>query len=129
MRIALVGDALVLTSTLKVEEIELLKKYKPDALKIKDAEGNDVFAIAYKDGCPGINNKGITFSGESRDGNGYATLTANLDLNEGEDPKEAVADIIGTPAVKVNEIEAAAPAALAEVLAARAALIDSITVL
>ena len=40
MRISILGEALVLTSTLKVEEIELLRKYKPDALKIKNENGH-----------------------------------------------------------------------------------------
>lgn len=129
MRISILGEALVLTSTLKVEEIKLLRKYKPDALKIKNENGDDLFAIAYKEGCSSITPKGVTFGGASRDGNEFATFTANISVAEGEDIKEVVADLIGVPAGYVSQIESAAVNALHEVRAARAELLNSITVL
>lgn len=132
MRVAIIGGALVLTSSLKVEDIDVLKKYAPDALRVKDEEGNDVFAIAYSEGNPSINNKGIVFAGTSLTGEGNATLTVNIDT-EGETGveaiKDAVADIIAVPAKYLAEIEANAPAVLADVAEKRAQLKNSIQVL
>ncbi len=132
MRVAIIGGALALTSSLKVEDIGILTKYAPDALRVKDEEGNDVFAVTYNEGNPSINNKGIVFSGTSLTGEGNATLTVNIDT-EGETGveaiKDAVADIIAVPAKYLAEIEAAAPAVLADVAEKRAQLKNSIQVL
>lgn len=132
MRVAIIGGALALTSSLKVEDIGVLTKYAPDALRVKDEEGNDVFAVAYNEGSPSINNKGIVFSGASLTGEGYATLTVPVDT-EGttgvEAIKDAVADMIAIPAKYLAKIEEAAPAVLADVAEKRAQLKNSIQVL
>ena len=132
MRIALIGDAVVVTSTLKVEEIETLKKYNSDALKIFDADGNQTFGVSYENGNGTLSKKGVVFGSPSRDGNGFATLTINLETEEDVPAdllKEMIADMLGDIPTKLEVIEQQAPAALSEVNAAREALINSITVL
>lgn len=130
MRITLIGGALVITSSLKVEDIQNLKKYSPETLKIKDEEGNDVFAVAYNEDNPSINNKGIVFGGTSAAGDGFATLTISVTVEDGEgDIKDAVADLIAIPATYLQQVETAAPVALAEVAEKRTALKNSIQVL
>ena len=131
MRITINGDAVVLTSTLKVEDIELLKKYKPDALKLTDEDGNQVLAVAYAANRGGLSKTGIVFGGASIDG-GYATLTTVLE-KEGtfdvETVKEKIADMLGDIPSKLQQIEDAAPVAIADLAAKRATLIDSIQIL
>lgn len=132
MRIAIVGDAVVLTSTLKVGDIELLKKYKPDALKLTDEDGKQIFGVAYESGRGTFSKTGIVFGGTARDGSGYATLTVNLESDgdvDVETLKSTIADMLGDVPTKVGAIESTAPAAVEEIGTARETLINSITIL
>ena len=78
MKITINGDAYVLASEIKAEDIELLKKYDPDALKIKDKDGNDKFSVTYAEGKSGIqkftDSACATFGGKTRDDAGNAAL-------------------------------------------------------
>lgn len=51
-KVKIVGNAVVITSDLKVEEILKVKKFTKSGLTLKDEKGNDIFAIDY---CPGAN--------------------------------------------------------------------------
>jgi len=130
MRITVLGDALVVTSSLTVEEIEMLKKYDPDALKLFDADGNQTFGVGYSSGNGNLTKKGVTFGATSN--GGFATLSVTLEGTEGmtaDALKETVADILGEIPVKLAAVEQAAPAKLAEVREARTTLINSINIL
>ena len=65
MKVTVNGNALVLTSDIKAKEIELLKKVNPSALKLKDEDGNDIFAIGLS-ANGGINKNGVSFDGKTR---------------------------------------------------------------
>lgn len=129
MKLSVIGDAFVATSTIKADDIALVAKYKPDALKIKDKEGNDVFSISYvADGNSSIAPFGITFTGKSRgEDGGYATLTQKLPKGT-TDAKKYVADAVGGVIEHVNAIEESLPAVVEEIKTTKAALLDSITV-
>lgn len=115
-----------LTSSLKKEDIELVKKYRPAALKEKDAEGNDVFAISYVEGKPSIAPIGMTFGSASNEG-GYAMIVGDLPtVKAGEDYKNAIADIVGSALGHINTLEATIPTVVAEIKSARTALLSSI---
>lgn len=82
MKITVNGNALVLTSETKMEDIELLKKVNPDALKLKDKDGNEIFAIgAGTNG--GISKNGVVFDGATRDDDAFATVTVTVPANVG----------------------------------------------
>lgn len=126
MKVTITGDALVVTSSLKVEDIKMLEKYSPESLNIKDEEGNDVFSIAYKEGCPSISKYGVTFSGKSRDGKDLATITLQLPT-EVANVKEFVADLIGSANNDLKTLETELPTIIKQLGDDRKALIDSIT--
>lgn len=117
-----------LTSSVKTADINLLKKYNPDALTIKDAEGNVKFAIGYNEGKSSVAPFGVTF--------GATDVTTGAAMVKGELPASAdtaekcgeyVADIVGKALAYVNILEETIPAAVADVTTARSALIGSIT--
>lgn len=122
MRIAIIADKFAVNSSIKLEDIELLKKYKPDALKIRDEEGNDLFAIDYKAGQPSISKFGVTFSA-------VAGRTAKVALT-GEipagtsNPKEFVADRVGVAVDYINQLENEIPAVVETIKATRKTLMD-----
>jgi len=125
MKIKISGDAFVLTSTIKEEEMALLKKNKPDALKITDEDGNDVFCVGYNTGRPSISAFGITFGGTTRDENKNLTLTCLIPAGT-VSAKEYVADIVNGVKANVEKIEKKVATDYTKVSEARKKLLDEI---
>ncbi len=130
MKLTITADAYALTSSLKVKEIELCKKYNPDALKIKDADGNDKFGISYNEGKPNVSANGVTFGGTSRDENGYATITGTIPstAKTAEAAKEYVAETFGAVVANLKALEESVPKAAEKIATDRKALVDGIVV-
>lgn len=130
MKLTITADAYALTSDIKVKDIELLKKYNPDALQIKDEEGNTKFAVSYSEGKPSVAAFGVTFGGKTRDENGYATITGTIpsDLKTTEAAKDFVAEKFGGVVAYLREIERTITSAADKVMTTRKELADSITV-
>lgn len=130
-KVTIIGNAAVITSSLKLEKIKLIEKNCPEALILKGGESGKepIFRIGTTDGAGTISKYGAEFDGESRDGEKLATITLVFDLEGGEgDVKEYFVDAIGGALAKLNEIEAALPAVVGKVEADRAEILASITV-
>lgn len=129
MKVTITGNACVLTSTIKVEDIKLVKKYKPEALQVKDDKGNEVFRIAYTEGKGSIAPFGITFGNKSLDGNGFAQVSGIFEggVNE-ENVKEVAADTIAPIQDYLTKLEETIPAAVEAITASRKAIMDDIVV-
>lgn len=130
-KINLAGDSIVITSAVKTEDIQTIEKYNPAALTLKekneDGKLEEVFRVGTGKG--GINKYGVTFCGTSRDGNGLATLTIPFAGSTDPDTaKDQIADTYGVAIANLNKVEAAIPAALAEIKKAKKAVVDAITV-
>lgn len=132
-KIKIAGDAMVIESALSLEDIKALEKYNAKALSLREIDEDtgkkvESFRVATSDGKGSINRFGATFASKTRDENGFATIT--MGIPEGiEDAKEWVADNFGGAIAKLNQVEAAAPEALATVTEARAQVKASITVI
>ena len=130
MEITVAGDAFVMTSSITVEQLELLAKHDPDSLKILDEEtGNELFAVSYREGKPGIASFGVTFGGKSRGDKdaGRATYTGSIPAGTA-DAREYVTELIGCKAaVYLKELEASVPKVAEKLAAARKELKDGIT--
>ena len=128
-KIQVIGDAIVITSTLKAADIATAQKFRPEALMLKDENGDVQFAICTTTGTGSINDFGVSFGGVSRDGNGLATVT--LGFKGATDPekiKDEIADKFGIALTKLNTVESAIPAVLAEIAAQKAEVVASIEV-
>ena len=134
MKITINGDAYVLASEIKAEDIELLKKYDPDALKIKDKDGNDKFSVTYAEGKSGIqkftDSACATFGGKTRDDAGNATITGTLPagLNGKDEAKAFVAELVTPFLPYLNQLEKSIPEAAKKIRAEHSALLEKITV-
>lgn len=129
MKIKILNDVkkYVITSTIKKEQLELVKKYRPDALVLKDADGNDVFGMSYVEGRPCVSKNGVTF-GSVNDA-GYLLVTGDIpaDLPKGvADNKNYVADIIGAAQANIKALEASLPEVIEQIGAARSEIISGI---
>lgn len=130
MKLTITGDAYALTSSIKVKDIQLLKKHNPAALKITDEDKNVKFAVDYSEGKSNVSSFGITFGGKSRDENGYATVTGTLPqgLNTAEAAKEYLADQFGGVVAYLTQLEGSIPTAVETVSTARKTFVDGIVV-
>lgn len=127
-KITIVGDAVVVTSTLKFEDIKLVQKVRPKALTVygeEDGKKVPVFGICTADGKGHISESGISFGGATRDGEGLAQITMGVPSKEGS-VKELVADAIGGAVMQLNKLEATLPAVIEEIKAEKTAMLDSI---
>jgi hypothetical protein len=118
-----------LTSSLKVEDIALVKKYRPNALKKKDKDGNDIFAISYVEGRPCVAANGITFGSTSAEG-GFAMITGEIPATLPEDTtaSDYVADKVGGVLAFIDELEKSIPDAVTAIKDERAKLMGEIAV-
>lgn len=122
------GKAVVFTSELKLEEIELLEKYRPEALVLKGGEDGKTPVFAVRTGCAGdVNKFGIVFADEARDGSGKATITLGVEY-EGDDYKGFLADKFGKALTDLEKIEETVPGVLEEIGHEREAVMGKITI-
>lgn len=130
-RITIAGNAAVITSSLKLEDLKTVAKNKPDALVLREGEDKQaVFAINIaKEDTGDIGQYGVVFDAIARNADGYATVTASVgDIGE-TDIKEYIADNYTAPLAKLEALEVSIPPVVEEINAQRNAVIDSITVI
>ena len=128
-KIVIAGEAVVVTSAIKLEDLCKVAKYRPDALVLKGGEDGKepIFRIGVCSGTGKINKYGAEFGAETHDDAKLATITLVTDALEG-DIREAVAEAIGASILNLNKLEETIPAVLAEIDAEKAAILGNITV-
>ena len=126
-KITIAGQAVVVTSTLKLEDIKMVKKYRPDALTLRGGgDGKEpIFALGVGEG--GINKFGASFQMETRDEEKLAVLTMTTGY-DGDDIEEFVADELGAAIVNLGKLEEKLPGVIDEIKAERQAIMSNITV-
>ena len=130
-KITIAGDAVVVTSAMKLEDLKTIAKYRPDALYLKGGEDNKekVFVISTNGrGAGEINKYGATFTSETHDDEKLATITMGIGDACSADVKEYVAELIGSAIINLNKLEATLPDVLADIAAEKDAVMSNITV-
>lgn len=127
MKLSIVGDAYVLTSTLTVNEVALLKKCSPGELRVKDEDGNDQFAVSYSEGRPCISKFGITFGGTTHDEDKFLTVTGMIPAGTG-DCREYLADLVAPAVAYLKLLEERIPTVAERIKAEHDALVAAINV-
>lgn len=81
----------VFESKLTVDMFKTLKKHMPNALKARDEEGNEVFALDFNvNGTGSISNYGICFNRADSEGNALITVQETLTPEEVADKYAAI---------------------------------------
>lgn len=116
-KILIAGNAVVVTSRYTLADLKKVAKYRPEYLRLKNANDENVFAVFVGNNGNGfINNYGVMFTDETRDDRKLATLTMAVADGEGiDDIRQYVVDTIGTGLVHLREIEENLDFALAEI--------------
>lgn len=128
-KIVIAGEAVVVTSAIKLEDLRKVAKYRPDALVLKGGEDGKepIFRVGVCSGTGKINKYSAEFGAETHDDAKLATITLVTGALEG-DIREAVAEAIGASILNLNKLEETIPAVLAEIDAEKAAILGNITV-
>ena len=129
-KIVIAGDAVVVTSSLKLEDIRTIEKYRPKELVLKGGEDGKepIFAIGVTEGCGNINEVGASFGRETHDEEKLASITMCTGVGTTGDIKEWVADRIGGAIISLNKLEEKLPAVLEDIEAEKAEVMSNITV-
>ena len=129
-KITITGDAVVITSAVKAEDIKKVAKYQPQALALKDEESKEeIFKVCFREGSNNIGKYGAEFGGVSRDGQGFACITLALNIPADADAKELIADEFGNALLNLNKVEAQLPQAIQAIDAQKAQVLGNITVI
>lgn len=121
--IAIAGDRVVVTSTVSLDNLRLVAKHRPDALCLKDEEGNETFRVGV--GSNNISPKGVSYANATYNEGGLATVSALIPEGT-EDAKDYVVDTYGLAIANLNKVEAALPDIVREIKKTRDELRSSI---
>ena len=123
------GDALVITSTQKLEDLKMILKYRPEALVLKDEDGDEYFRVGVSDNSGIIGTYGAEFGGETHDADKKATITLMIDgSGTPEEIKADIAEDIGLVLLNIEKVEEKIPEVLNEIKAERDRILEHITV-
>ena len=129
-QITITGNAVVITSAVKAEDIKKVAKYQPSALALKDEETKEeFFRVCYREGSNTLGKYGAEFGGVSRDGEGFACITLAFNAPADADVKELIADEFGAALLNLNKVEAQIPQAVQAIDAQKAQVLENIQVI
>lgn len=128
-KIIIAGDAVIVKSALKFEDLNTVKRYRPEALVLMGGEDNKdpVFAIDTVNGKGSISKYGASFGSESHDEEKLATITMVVPTQFDGDIKDYVTDNIGAAIINLNKLEENLPTVIQEIANEKAKVIESIT--
>lgn len=129
-KVTIAGKALVITSSLKLTDLETVKKYQPKALILMGGEDGKepVFAVTAVRGSTGkIGNIGVEFGEETHDDAKLATMTLMVP-GDVKDMKEYVADKYGAALMNLAKLETTLPAVVEAIAASKKSIMDNISV-
>lgn len=128
-KIVIAGDAVVVTSAMKLEELEQIKKYRPESLILKGGEDGKepIFAINVVNGGGSINKYGASFGMATHDEEKFATVTL-IASGVKDDIKEFVTDELGSALINLNKLEETLPEIVQSIAADRSQIMESISV-
>lgn len=103
-KIRAMGDSVQLKSELTAKEIERVKTYCPEALKLKDEEGNEFFGIGLGDAS--VSRYGVTFANTDVDGKVFVTMENPItDHSDAEVEKAALTAYFAVSLDNLNKVE------------------------
>lgn len=129
-KVTIAGNAVVITSSMKLADLATIKKYRPKALRLMGGENGkeELFVVDVgTSGNGGLNNVGAAFCAATHDDAKKACITINLDGVQG-DVKEYVADKYGEALIHLNALEETLPAVLTAITAQKADIMANIAV-
>lgn len=130
-KVKVVGEAVVVVSAMKLEDLKTIAKYRPEALTLKGGEDNKepIFRVYVGgDSEGGLNAYGAQFGSETHDDEKLATITMGLGDIDERSVEDYIADELGSAIMNLNALEATLPEVLESIKADKATVLESISV-
>lgn len=128
-KIIIAGDAMVIESSAKLEDIKALEKHNPKALSLYENDGKtEVFRVGSTNGQGAINAFGASFGSASKNGSGKAIITMKIPADV-SDAKAYAEETVGTAIISLNTVEAQFATALEKVAQDKTAVRECISVM
>lgn len=126
--IIITGDSVSVISTLKLEDIKTVLKYRPEALSVYEGEGKEKSLVftAKVGSTPTMGTYGVVFTSETSEGN--AVMTEIFSGQSAATIKDAVAEKYGVGILNLRKLELVVPEVLEEIKAQREEIKSSIEV-
>ena len=130
-KIIAAGEAVVITSDIKMEDLKTIQANRPKALNLyetnEDGKKTCIFTICATDGKGSVSANGIAFNAVSNAGDGTACVTVCIPDGEGT-VKERVAAKYGKAVMRLNELEPTLNPVISEIEAEKARMLAGIQV-
>ena len=107
LKIYIMGCAAVVESSVNLEDWQLVERYIPDALRIVNEDGEEVFRVSTDEGPGRINDENVVW-GEAVSETGKATITVLIDPAE-KDKIGAVREVTDAALSSLERIERMMP--------------------
>lgn len=125
-KLSIMGDTVQITTDLTKEMVKRVKDYAPEALKLFDTEGNELFGIEIGDAS--VSKYGICFCSETAEGNLFMTTNNPVcDHSDPEKERETVVRHFAPMISKLQMVEDHVNAVKAELDSVEAAVQESVT--
>lgn len=125
-KMKVMGDMIQLSTDLTREELERVKNFAPEALKLFDSEGNEVFGVGISDAS--YSKYGICFCSETAEGKMF--MTTNNPIVDHSDPakeREELTRYFAPLLHKLQAVETGVTAVKASLEDMEASVQDAIT--
>lgn len=101
MKTTILGKAVTITSSMKMEDIKSLAKFDPETLKKKNDKDDVVYAVGI--GTASMSNYGVSFNDANKEG--FAQVTLPINCDEKADKAAYVKDTYGSAILNLIEME------------------------
>lgn len=122
------GEAIVVTSAIKLEDLKKVERYSRDSLILKGGEDGKqpIFGVCVaQEGMGNISSISVSFAPTTRNAEGYATVT--MTIPDGvANAKEWMVDKFGGALMNLAALEKELPAVVEKIKADAKAVADSI---
>lgn len=125
MKSRIAVDKLIVTSAYTLDEIKMIEKYKPEALKLVDEDKNLVFKYGVAKFEGSISDNGIMF--DKVDGDGKAAIVYDIPA-DADKRVDYVVDNLGVAIERIKEVEADLDDIIKDIKDAKDAVKQSITI-
>lgn len=126
-KVKVLGNAACVTSAAKLADIQMLEKYRKDALAVYGGDDGktQIFRVTTGTGDGSLDELCAVFCNHTNDPDGFAQITVHL-CGACENMKEGLADIFGAGLINLAKVEQAIPAAIEAVKAERDSIMAQI---
>lgn len=101
-KITIVGDMIQIKTDLTKSDVERVKTFAPEALKLFDNEGNEVFGVDMGDAC--YSKYGVCFCSEDADGKLF--MSTDNPVSDHSDPEKEKEEVTKYFALLINKLRA-----------------------